>query len=31
MDSVDDPAGTFYRYSLPMSFMFKRTNFNGEE
>lgn len=31
MESVADPTGTFYRYSLPSSFLFKRTNFNGEE
>jgi F420-non-reducing hydrogenase small subunit len=30
MASIADPAGTFYRYSLPSSFMFKRTNFQEE-
>ncbi|MFH1676767.1 MAG: oxidoreductase, partial [bacterium] len=26
-ESIPDPAGTFYRYSMPASLLFKRTNF----
>lgn len=31
MQTIADPAGTFYRYSLPSSQLFKRTNFNEQE
>jgi F420-non-reducing hydrogenase small subunit len=29
-DNIPDPAGTFYRYSLPASLLFRRTRFEGD-
>jgi len=31
METIADPAGTFYRYSLPSSSLFRRVNFDEEK